>query len=228
MNPRLIKVGNAAAPVVILDQVSGSVDEVVELAEALAPFPALANNYYPGLRRVITPDDSAANGYVERLCQTIAPFIAGAFACDGFDLIEASFSMVTTPPERLAAAQRAPHFDSTDARHLAVLHYLSLPAPTGTAFFRQRATGIERVDDANLSSFVRTAERDAALLGGHSGYIAGSDPYYEQIGSVEGVADRLVIYQGCLLHSGIIPPGMELSGNPRQGRLTANLFVRAH
>ena len=44
-------------------------------------------------------------------------------------------------------------------------------------------------------------------------------------GIVEGVADRLVIYRGSLLHSGIIAPGTPLSADPRHGRLTANLFV---
>jgi hypothetical protein len=45
---------------------------------------------------------------------------------------------------------------------------------------------------------------------------------------VEAVPDRLIIYHGSLLHSGIIPPGMKLSADPREGRLTANLFVRGH
>jgi hypothetical protein len=35
----------------------------------------------------------------------------------------------------------------------------------------------------------------------------------------------MIIYNGNLLHSGIIPPGMPLSADPRQGRLTANLFI---
>ena len=52
--------------------------------------------------------------------------------------------------------------------------------------------------------------------------------YFEQIGAVEAVADRLIIYQGSLLHSGIIPPDMPFSADPREGRLTANIFVRGH
>ena len=40
--------------------------------------------------------------------------------------------------------------------------------------------------------------------------------------------DRLIIYQGSLLHSGIIPAGMNFSPDPREGRLTANFFVRGH
>ena len=43
---------------------------------------------------------------------------------------------------------------------------------------------------------------------------------------VEGVPDRLVIYRGNLLHSGIIPTDMPMSDHPRTGRLTANLFVK--
>jgi hypothetical protein len=37
-----------------------------------------------------------------------------------------------------------------------------------------------------------------------------------------------LIYQGSLLHSGIIPENMVLNSDPRQGRLTANIFVRGH
>jgi hypothetical protein len=35
------------------------------------------------------------------------------------------------------------------------------------------------------------------------------------------------MYQGGLLHSGIIPAGMSFGGDPRTGRLTANFFVKA-
>ena len=37
-----------------------------------------------------------------------------------------------------------------------------------------------------------------------------------------------MIYQGALLHSGIIPADMAFSDDPRRGRLTANFFVKAH
>jgi len=228
MTPRLIRVGNLQAPLVVVDAASGEVGSIVEAAAALGPYPKLPNNLYPGLRHVITPADSDAYAYVERLCERIAPFIGGAFDCDGFDLVEASFSLVTTPPGALLGPQRAPHFDSTDPRYLAVLHYLNVPADSGTAFFRQRATGIEQVTARNLPDFVRTAERDGALRARGAGYIAGSDPHFEELARVEAVPDRLLIYQGCLLHSGIIPGDMEFSPDPRRGRLTANLFVRAH
>jgi hypothetical protein len=214
--------------VVVIDDFTGSAEAIAEAAEALAPFPAIAANYYPGLRRIITPADGAANAYVEQACEAAAQFIAGAFDVDGFDLIEASFSMVTAEPRELRPAQRAPHFDSTDQKYFALLHYLRVPTGTGTAFYRQRSTGIERVSEDNVARFVRSAEAEAALLRPDSGYIQGSDEYFEQIGAVDAVPDRMLIYQGSLLHSGIIPPDMPLSGDPRHGRLTANIFVRGH
>jgi hypothetical protein len=229
LKPELRRVGMTQSPVVVIDDFSGEVDAVALLAEAMAPFPQVnKTSYYPGVRRLIGRADGEANAYVERLCERVAQFIAGAFDVDGFDLLEASFSMVTATPSELRAAQRAPHFDSTDQKYYALLHYLRVPEGTGTAFYRQRSTGIERVTEANIGRFVTSAEREAAVLPKDSGYIRGSDEYFEQIGAVEGVADRLIIYQGSLLHSGIIPPDMSFSSDPREGRLTANIFVRGH
>lgn len=229
MKPELRRVGSSQSPVVVIDNFSGEAEQAAAIADGLAPFPPInRDSYYPGVRRIIDRCDGDANAYVERLCERAAQFIAGAFDVDGFDLLEASFSMVTANPLELRDAQRAPHFDSTDQKYYAVLHYLRVPEGTGTAFYRQRSTGIERVTEANIARFVTTAEREAAMLPRDSGYIHGSDEFFEQIGAVEAVLDRVIIYQGSLLHSGIIPPGMGLSANPSEGRLTANIFVRGH
>jgi hypothetical protein len=227
VKPELRRIGKESSPVVVIDEFSGRLDEILTLAEAMAPYPSIKGNYYPGLRRIIEPADEA-NDYVERTCKDAGQFIAGAFDVDGFNLLEASFSMVTTEPSQLSSPQRAPHFDSPDPKYYALLHYLRVPDATGTAFYRQRSTGIERVTEANIDRFITTAEREAALLAPDSGYISGSDQFFEQISAVEAVPDRLLIYQGSLLHSGIIPPTMSFSADPRQGRLTANLFVRGY
>jgi hypothetical protein len=222
MTPELRRVGEAQSPVVVIDDFTGAVDEVVELAAAMAPFPSSAGNYYPGLRRPIVPGEPAY-GYVKHLLKAAAPYIGGGFDVDTFDLLEASFSIVAAPPATLAVVQRAPHFDSIDPDYIALLHYLS--DTPGTAFFRQRATGIELVDEGNMAAFVGTARRVNATL---SGYIHGSNQHYEQIGQIEGVRDRLAIYRGAMLHSGIIPSDMAFSADPRAGRLTANIFIKGH
>ncbi len=223
MTPQLLRIGNGRHPVVVVDAATGDAGAVVEIAAALAPFPRGPNPNYPGVRRVIEERDGAAFGYVRGLLESCAPFMAGGFDCEGFDLLEASFSIVTTPPAVLQPQQRVPHFDSTDPRYLAVMHYLGDVAETGTAFFRQRATGIETVTDANGAAFVANAR---ATVAGLTGYITGDNAAFEEIGRVAGVRDRVVIYQGALLHSGIIPPDMPLDPDPRRGRLTTNIFVR--
>ena len=55
------------------------------------------SNYYPGMRRVIGRADAACRCLCRaRPASEAAQFIAGAFDIDWFDLVEASFSMVTT------------------------------------------------------------------------------------------------------------------------------------
>ena len=225
MRPEVRHFGNTQTPVVVIDDFSGSLEHILEIAEALAPYPR-HTNYYPGLRRIFTAADTAANAYVQDSCERAAPFIADAFDIDAFDLIEASFSMVTLKPAELTPPQRAPHFDTTDQKDLALLHYLRAPPNSGTAFYRQRTTGIERVTELNVSVYVPVAEVQNQQLPAGSGYFHSSDEFFEQIGEIEAVQDRMIIFQGSLLHSGIIPPDMPLTDDPRQGRLTANIFAR--
>lgn len=222
MKPELHRFGDSRQPVVTLDGATGDPGAVVTIAARLAPFPP-SQTYYPGLRRIVSERDGDAFAYACRLLETAAPFIGGAFDADSFDLVEASFSIVTTPPEALAPPQRIPHFDSTDPNYIALLHYLADTPGSGTAFYRQRSTGIEVVDEANLPRFVAAAKAESGDL---IGYTNTSNAHFERIGRVEAAPDRLVVYRGALLHSGIIPAGMKFSADPRQGRLTANLFVR--
>ncbi|WP_343520331.1 DUF6445 family protein [Sphingomonas sp.] len=221
MTPELHRFGQSRQPVVTVDGITGDVASIVATAARLAPFPP-SQTYYPGLRRIFTRADADANAYAHGLLEAAAPFIAGAFDIDSFDLIEASFSIVTAPPEALGPPQRVPHFDSTDPGYVALLHYLTDLPGTGTAFYRQRATGIEVLDETNRDTFITAAKAESVEL---DGYINASNAHFEQIGRIEARPDRLVIYRGALLHSGIIPHGMKLSADPRQGRLTANLFI---
>lgn len=228
MKPELRRVGNEQAPIVVIDDFSGRLGDILDIAAALAPYPRIAGNYYPGLRRIIRPEDKAADAYAAQLCRDAAPFIGGAFGIQGFSLVEASFSIVTTAPDELQPTQRIPHFDTVDPNYLALLHYVNVADGTGTAFYRHRATGIERVTERDLPRFIPSMEAELATIPEDSGYINASNRFFEQIGAVEAVSDRLIIYQGSLLHSGIIPPGMALHGDPLHGRLTANLFIKGN
>jgi hypothetical protein len=228
LRPELRRFGNSQSPVVVIDEFSGDAEAVARIADRLAPYPDVNNNYYPGVRGMIDESQPEAFAYVQQTCREAARFIAGAFDVDQFHLLRSSFSIVTKKPLDLSPEQRAPHFDSTDQKYYAVLHYLRVPERTGTAFYRHRATGVERVTEQNVERYMQAAQEDCARLPKDSGYIRGSDAFFDQIGTVEAVADRLIIYQGSLLHSGIIPPEMSFSADPREGRLTANIFVRGH
>ena len=226
MKPQLLRVGHSQSPIIIIDEFSGNSEAVAALADALAPFPPIKGHFFPGRRRIITAADTQAYFYLNEACRVAAPFIGGAFEVKGFELAEGSFSIVTVKPAELVPLQRTPHYDSPEQNIFAMLHYLRVPAGSGTAFYRHRATAIERVTHANVGRFTPIARAEGAKLAQDSGYMHGSDDYYEQIGAVEAVADRMVIYHGSLLHSGIIPPEMNFSADPREGRLTANFFLR--
>jgi hypothetical protein len=225
VKPELRRVGNSQSPLVVIDDFSGSAEDIARVADSLAPYPPITHNFYPGVRRAITPADTDANNYAMRTFRVAAPFVGGAFDVDSFDLKEASFSIVTVEPGRLQPAQRIPHFDSPDQNLIAMLHFLRVPPGSGTAFYRHRASGVERVTNENVNHYVARARADAAQLKSDSGYINASNEFYEQIGAVEAVPDRLIMYHSCLLHSGIIPAGMAFSADPREGRLTGNLFL---
>ena len=222
MKPELHRFGQSLQPVVTVDGITGDSAAAVAIAGRLAPFPA-SRTYYPGLRRIVTEADADAFAYVCHLLETAAPFIGGGFDADRFDLLEASFSIVTALPSVLTPAQCTPHFDSTDPNYIALLHYLADTPGSGTAFYRQRSTGIELVDDANHATFVAAAKAESADL---AGYTNASNAHFEQTGRIDAMPDRLVIYRGAMLHSGVIPDDMNFSADPRRGRLTANLFIR--
>ena len=218
---QVIHVGRSREPLIVVACAADDLAELVDAASALAPFPP-SGNYYPGLRQPITRE-MAAHRPVAALLDSVAPLIFDCFDCTGFESVDPSFSMVTLDPGELSAAQRVPHFDSPDPDYLAMLLYLSDTPGTGTAFFRQRATGIERVDPHNIALFLAAAQVTA---GERHGYAGGSDDEYEQIGAVAAQPGRVAIYRGGLLHSGIIPASMRFSSDPRVGRLTLNLFLR--
>lgn len=216
-------IGESRTPVLVIDNIGADAAATMSLAQRLAPFPQAGNNY-PGVRRILNTEDGSAWTYVIDLLEEAKPYIAGAFDLDGFDLVEASFSLVTTPAQLLTPVQRVPHFDSVDDDFYALLHYQS--QCDGTAFYCHRATGIELVSPECLDRYVALARRDAASA--EPDYIRGSTPSYECMGRVNGLARRLVAYPGRLLHSGIIPVGFAGSANPAEGRLTTNIFIRGH
>ncbi len=220
-------VGHERTPVAILDDALADPRQAVDLAASLAPFPPIDRNYYPGQRRLIRREEPA-HAYTAAICNTVAQAMFDVFGVGRFHVREASFSIVTQAPQTTQLIQRVPHFDTVDANDYAVLHYLTEPPQGGTAFYRHRRTGFERLSPSRYDPYLAALDQDLAAFGPPApAYISGSSPAFEQIGRCDGLFNRIVIYQGALLHCAEIARDFAFDADPRKGRLTGNIFIKA-
>lgn len=225
MNVEIHHFGNEQNQLVVIDDFLPNVERYIDMAAALAPFPPEEASGYPGSRHQLTPDQPASQ-YVLAALQTAAPVINRAFEANGFSVVEASFAMVTKRPSELRPLQRIPHRDSTDPNFLATLHHLHRLADTGTGFYRHRRTGFERMSEARRQAFDEAFALDTAEFGPpEDAFFGDSDRRYEKIYEAPAKFNRMLIYRGSLLHSGLIPDDFAFDPNPRTGRLTGTIFL---
>lgn len=179
-----------------------------------------ARRHYPGVRAAL-PDD-----YFARVGPALATVLAQVFgSARPPRLLDASFSVVTTPPAALTLEQRLPHVDATEPGRIALVHYLMPAGGDGTAFYRHRATGFERVDDARAPLFYPRLQAEVRAVPPDAAYLTGASPLFERTHEVAGAYNRAVIYPSTLLHSGAIAPDSTLDADPATGRLTITAFL---
>lgn len=211
-------VGQSGSPVVVVDDVFANARDVARFGREEAAFTAPRVVAYPGLNAEVP------EGFAAPLVTALRPVLARGFGVPsearlaGFGY----FGLVTLRPEQLDAIQAVPHVDYVGPRCLAALIYLCDEACGGTAFFRHRETGFERLTAENIGAY--NAARASEAEAGQQAYITGDDSLFERIGGVEARFNRLVVYNGNLLHSGQVNPE-RLSPDPKLGRLTLNFFV---
>lgn len=216
------RLGPEDEPLAVIDGVLREPQALVEAA-AEARFAPLApaGNYYPGHRA------AAPGAYLSSLLEAVRPVLHDVFSVPPDAKAGASchFSLVTLSPDALNLGQRLPHIDSDDPNRLAILHYLCGPEHGGTAFYRHRASGLAAVTPDRSKTFFAALrgelDRDSQPA---AAYLDGDTPLFEEIGRVPAAMDRVIIYRGCLLHSGVVDPA-RLSLDPRAGRLTVNTFL---
>jgi hypothetical protein len=216
----ILEIGAERQRVVVVDDVAADPDGLRAAAAAQDWGPA--RHAYPGLRA-----DLPADYWPDREAMVREAAAALGLPADPVALIDASFSLVTTPRAALSIGQRLPHCDSHEAGRLAFVHYLDPTAESGgTAFFRHRSTRFETVDRQRAA--VYDGQLEAELRHGRppaADYIGDDDPLFERIGAVPARYNRAVIYRSFALHSGVIPAGASLSPDPLNGRLTVTGFV---
>jgi len=212
----VMSVGPQASPVLCIDGFSADPAALVDLA-CEAAFIDVGSRY-PGVRA------PAPQRYIETLLEATAALIEPAFGAPVQELELCAFSMVTTPPEKLRAIQRIPHFDGPDQERIAFLHYLCMPYQGGTSFYRHRATGLSEITQDDVERYRDTVVAELEADSPVHSYVIDHTRFFERLHGVDAAFNRLVIYRGNALHSGDISARTVLSEDPRQGRLTINGF----
>jgi hypothetical protein len=216
------RLGREGEPLVIIDNFTGQPERLRAMGMAAQYHPAGVD--YPGIRALADPS------YLDLRRELMMQVMARVFGlARGVQCEIAAFSLVTKAPEQLTPRQRIPHHDHSDAGRVAIMHYLDGPASGGTAFFRHKRTGFEAITPAREAAFAAALAEDEREYGPPPpGYPSGNSDAYEQIGAVEARPDRMALYRGRQLHSGIIPDPAALSADPTEGRLTVNMFLYGH
>lgn len=211
--------GTERQPVVVIDRFADA-DRFLDDADFLSFRPL--GEHYPGVRAPV------ATAMLRGLLGRLEPVAAEVFGVEGLEVVDAFYSLVTTPSSALAPIQRLPHFDEVSPTRLALLHFLSRDESSGTAFYRHRTTGFESIDAERLAAYRAALDTDLRRHGlPDPDYIAGDTPIFEQTARHAGRFNRALLYRSNSLHCAWIPPGMALADDPRTGRLTVNTFLDA-
>ena len=212
------RIGNEHQPVVVIDDFAVNPDAL--RAAAIGAAFGQAIHHYPGIRAEL-PD-----GYLAAQMPVVEAALGDALGgVPRLDVIDASFSIVTTPRDALSVSQRLPHCDAYDPQRIAMVHYLSPGDRQGTGFFRHRSTGFESVDAQRGGIYPHQVDAELRYGGPPPpDYWTGDGALFERIFAVAAKYNRAIVYPSFLLHSGLIGADASLSPDPASGRLTVTGF----
>lgn len=227
MNPAgnwcIHRVGREARPVIVIEDFMAEPEGLIADAESGAPFQASLRDYYPGVRKPAPPR------YAADLCANYAPLFREVFTLGAANpqVLLSALSITTTRPYQLRPIQRIPHFDTSDPRQLAVVHYLCEARHGGTSFYRHRQTGYETISQDRLRTYAALLKRQVMTeYAPPPSYMEGDNSLFERIACFEAQFNRALIYPSNLLHSGNIRQPPAEDHRPRTARLTANTFLK--
>ena len=216
-------VGLAQTPIVVIDDFGRDLQGIIEYACKSAEYGPDTTSMYPDLRATLPKP------YTREVMKQVYRLIFAVYSIPadmGMKAVNAAYSLISTPERVLEPEQCMPHFDSSRPYYLAILHYLNDGSFCGTGLFCHRATGLEKITHDCHDGYVQSCREQFAEQGlPEKAYIKGSNEQYELYHRIEYRPNRLAVYPGCLLHSGLVQPDLDIDPNPRTGRLTANIFV---
>ena len=219
-NTTVETVGNEATKILRVADFFGDPDAILDAASDATY--AHINPHYPGVRATVPSE------LLDQLCDTVSDLVVDHLGQQKRPWAgQAWYSIVTHVPGQLTPIQRLPHFDGFDEEQLAIMIYLNHTAHGGTAFYRQKATGYERITEARFPEYKSKLESGVRAAGlPPARYITDGAPHFEKITDFGAAFNSLILYPGTLLHSGVINNDAPLPSDPRTGRLTLNGFFR--
>lgn len=216
-----IEFGEERQPILAVDSYLSGAEYLRDLAVHGGRFSA-SDSFYPGVRMAVPREYSIA------LVRNLGSFIERFFGLEIRKIKKAAsrFSIVTTRPEQLSLMQKIPHFDAPTQNSLAVIHYLCDSPDSGTAMYRHNRTGFEFIDRSRSAIYKQSIASRFQEPDSHpESYIYESTEDFTQIAAFQAKFNRLIMYRGSSLHSGIITPSYEFDPSPSSGRLTVASFI---
>jgi hypothetical protein len=215
--------GREKTPLIVIDDFALDTTAVIDYGRNSAAFGIDRTSAYPGVRASLDREHVIATiqGILMLLHRTypIPPHLK-------LRPVSSFYSLVTTAPADLRTLQRLPHFDSNRPCYFAITHFLHDGMHGGTGLFRHRPTGFENITADRLDEYIRAGDRFLSENGEPPpGYCTDSSEHYELYQRIDYKPNRLVVYPGSLLHSGLIDPATDIDADPQTGRLTANIFI---
>ncbi|MFC3116302.1 DUF6445 family protein [Cellvibrio fontiphilus] len=224
MNVQILDIGNEQNKVICIDNFFSDPNRLVDVAakSLFAPYAAATQRKgYPGVRTAAPADYSlslvnSVNELVRREFSIASPA--------SIKLLQEAMCLMTVPESALGPLQTIPHFDASNPHFFATLLYLCDEAHGGTGFYRHNATGYETITPERCDHYLDVCYEELNTKRREKRYFADTDAAFTKTGFVPAKFNRLVIYQGCILHSANILSDISLQADPRKGRLTANVF----
>lgn len=215
--------GEEQTPIIVIDDFAVDTSDIIRYACESVSFEVDETSAYPGVRAYLSRGHviAAVNPILELLYKAYSIPLAMQLRP-----VSTFYSLVSTPSNELRPMQRIPHFDCNRPYYFAITHYLDDGAHGGTGLYRHKPTGFENITEERLGEYIKAGDKILKFHGDPvAEYFTGSDDHFELFATIDYKPNRLVVYPGTLLHSGLIDPATDINPNPKTGRLTSNIFV---
>jgi hypothetical protein len=207
----------------VIDDALLEPERLVEFAAAQREaFRSVDFNFYPG---VLLPTPGAISTALNAF---FIEHVRRLFDARRVQHMHSRLALVTVPPETLQPLQCICHTDrlgleDEQSIQASVLYLFKDTTLGGTSFYEASLAARETAQlfhDAGALPAAEFMQRyDIAR-----GYLCDSNRYFRRVGGVNARWNRLIFYDGAMLHSGEILAPQRLSADPRSGRLTLNGF----